>query len=435
MNEEVPSQSENPVDTEEQSPAIRQDSAIISEVAMVESEDSTNSDVANQDTASLLDMGSVNVATPLAPSFGSSENTPQPQMTVAPGKKAKKPFVIGGIIVGVLALLSGGAAFAYNTYQSPENVMLGAMSHALGTKQARISTTVTSDFAYSSGDMKLTFDKLTFVLGGERTPKMDTNATLSITYNGEPVKLAASVLATDDGTIYFKIDNLKSTLKTVLGDSMTISATAESYLDNIDGKWAKYTLDDMKSSNPTGEKTTQCVLDAYKQYKDDQKAIQEVVDLYKKQIFLTPADDPQIKDGNIGYVVTIDKTKMSAFGEGLETTTLGEAVKACDTSDHESSSSSSGSTTSEPDGISTTTTVWISQWTHELRAVDTKTTGLKLFDDETYSVTTHTDIDFTAGVTTSAPSDTMTTDEWGENVQNFYMTMFISSYNSMSVYN
>lgn len=427
MNEEAPSQPDNPIETTEQSSTLRQDSAIISEVAMVESEESTNSEVIDQEMGSSFDMGQANVATPLASSFGSNEHVPQSQTPSAPGKKSKKPFVIGGILVGVLALLSGGAAFAYHTYQAPENVMLGAMSHALSTTQARISTTVTSDFSYASGDMKLTFDKLKFVLGGERTPKMDANATLSITYNGKPVKLSASVLATDEGAIYFKVDHLKSTLTTVLGDSMTISAVAESYLDNIDGKWTKYTLDDMKSSNPTGEKTTQCVLDAYKRYKDDQKAIQEVVDLYKQQTFMTVEDNPEIKDGNIGYQVTIDKTKMGAFGDGLETTTLGKAVKACDTSDDNGSKSSARNTTSEPDGTTTTTTVWVSQWTHELRAIDTKTTGLKLFDEETYSIMTHTDIDFTAGVTTNAPTDTMTTDEWGENVQKFYMSILTTN--------
>lgn len=422
MNEQVPTQPEIPAEATEQTPIAPQDSSIISEVAMVESEDSTTSDVSGlAPESSSAAIGSA------APAFGSSvgstEAAPQLQMNAPVGKKSKKPFVIVGIVIGVLALLGGGGVFAYSIYQSPENVMLSAMSHALSTKQARISTTVTSDFSYSSSDLSLTFDKLTFVLGGERTPKLDANASLSVTYNGESLNLKASVLATDDGTVYFKVDNLTSTVKSLLGDSIKISATAESYLDNIDGKWAKYTLDDMKSSNPTGAETTQCVLDAYKQYKDDQKAIQEVVDLYKQQVFVVAEDNPEIKDGNIGYQVTIDKTKLDAFGEGLETTTLGKAVKACDTTDDESSTSYSDSTTSEPDGITTATTVWISQWTHELRAIDTKTTGLTLFDDETYSVTTHTDVDFTAGVTTTAPSDAMTVEEWGENVQKFYTSM------------
>ena len=345
-------------------------------------------------------------------------------------KKSKKPFIMLAVIVGVLALLGGGGAFAYNIYQAPENVVLGAISNAFGTKQVRATTTVTSDFTYTSGDTTIAIQKLEFTTGAERTPKMDENATLTLNYNGKTLTLKASVLATDDGSLYFKVDNLKTTVKTLLGDTVTISSTAESYLDNIDGKWAKYTISDIKAANPESGRIAQCTLDAYKKYKDDQKAIQEVVDLYKKQPFVVVKNTVSSKDGNFGYVVDVDTAKSSAFSDSLQSTTIAKAVKACDTS-ADSSSTSSGQTTdttNSSDDPTTTVTVWISPWTHELRAIDTVTSGLKLDNDKTYSISSHTDFSFTSGVSTSAPSSTMTFEEWGNNAQAFFMDVVMSSY-------
>lgn len=414
MNEETPSQPQSPVESTPPPSPASQDSTLITEVAMIESE------------SGMVDDTSELGETPPLGDAGNPQGMISSSSTTPPPRKSKKPFIVAGISVLILALFGGGAAFAYHTYQAPEHVMSDAMSHLLSTQKVHTTTTVTSNFAYTSGDMKLAFNKLTFTLGAERTPKVDTNATLDVTYNSMPLSLTASVLVTDEGALYFRVTNLKATLKAVLSDDIKLSATAQSYLDAIDGKWAKYTLSDIKASSPESGKVMQCTLDAYKKYKDDKKAIQEFVDLYSTHAFITTTDTPVTKDGNLGYVVSIDKTTLKAFGEGAKTTTLGTALSACDTSAQSKSLSSSLESVEQANG-STTTTVWVSQWTHELRAIDTTTTGLHSFDNSTYTISSHTDIDATTGVSTSAPSDTMSADEWGKNVQLFVSQLFMGS--------
>ncbi len=335
----------------------------------------------------------------------------------------KKKFIIAGIIALVIVGLMGGSAFAYTIYQKPENALLDAAGKALSAKRVHAKTTVTSDFAYTAGETKITFDKLTFEVGVERTPTIDENAELGLTYNGKAVSLKVAVLATDKGEIYFRVSNLKDTIKKTIGSELNMTVKAEQYLTNIDGKWAKYTLDELKKDNPNSGKTAQCTIDTYKKYKDDKKAIQESVDVYKKNQFVIVKGDPLTKDGNIGYVVDIDKTKVKAFDKAWSRTAMAKELDACDGSSTDASPEETD-TESEPTKPSdrdpkTVTTVWISQWTHTLDSIETVTSNISGFDGKKFTVTTRTDFDFTKGVTTSVPTDAMKMNDWTENVTKF----------------
>lgn len=344
----------------------------------------------------------------------------------------KKPLIVA-IIAGVLALvLLGGGVYAYTVYQKPENVLLHAASNALSTKKVRTKTVVTSDYSYTAEDMKISFEKLTFETGGDRSPRYDTNAEIVAKYNDKQVALRGSVLATEAGELYFKLENVKDTLQKVLPADMKMSAKAEEYLSAIDGKWARYTLEDLKKDSPDYGKTVQCTLDVYKKYKDDKKSIQEVVDIYKANQFVVVKGDPASKDGNFGYVVDVDKKKSKAFGKAVEKTTMAKELTACDknastaTEDSDNTEDTAVDTPSSTSGPVTTTTVWISKWNHELRAVDTKTIGIKGQNNKEYTVTSHTDVDFRTGATTAVPSNTMPLKTWSENAQNFYKELLQS---------
>jgi hypothetical protein len=324
------------------------------------------------------------------------------------------------IVVGLM----GGGAYAYTTYQDPENALLDAASKALGAKQVHTKTTVTSDFAYTSGGTSIKFGKLIFESGMERTPKIDENAELSITYNGKDVTLKATVLATDAGELYFRVDNAKDTLQKVLGNDLKMSAKAESYLANIDGKWAKYTLDELKKDNPDSGKTVQCTLDTYKKYKDDKKAIQELVDLYKKNQFVVVEGDPITKDGNVGYIIGTDSAKLKSYVKASADTAMTKELDACSgvKSSVKADYIREQAAPADPnaDNEKTVTTAWVSQWGHELRAIDTVTSNLRGIDQKKFTVTTHTEFDFTKGVTTSAPTDTMKFKDWTDNAMKIY---------------
>lgn len=436
MNEEP--QPTQPEPTAPEAPQVPQtpilpDNSQITQVAELESEPAIDSSDTGYAQTPTIEAAINTEMEPSTQVVGNPSPTAVDAFGKAP-KKSKKPFIIAGIVVLSLALVGGGGVFAYQVYQAPENVVLNAAMNALSASKMQAKTVVSSDFAFKDTSASIVFHKLTFNIGAERTPKTDANAELSLKYNDTELSLKANVLATDDGSVYFKVDNLKTTVKTLLGSAVTISAKAESYLDAIDGKWAKYSLDDAKQQSAESADIAQCTLDVYKKYKDDKAAIQEVADLYKKNQFLVVKDSGQVKDGNVGYVVTVDEVKARAFTKSLDTTKIAKDVKSCDksssatTDTSDSTTSDTTSTTASEAAQKTVVTVWISQWGHELRAIDSKTTDIKNFDSTTYSISSHTDFDFKSGVTSTAPSDTMKAEEWTTNATNFVMDVFLSSY-------
>ncbi len=344
-------------------------------------------------------------------------------------KSSKKPLVIALVVTGVVVLLAavGGGVYAYTQYQKPENVLMHAAGNALSAKSGRTKTIITSDFAYDADGTKISFEKVTFELGAERTPRYDANAEIVAKYNDKQLSLKGSVLATDAGVVYFKISNIKDTLKKVLPPEVKMNAKAEAYLDTVDGKWAKYSIEDLKKDNPESGKVAQCMLDVYKKHKDDKKSAQEVVDIYKANQFVVIKGEPKVKDGNVGYVVDVDKKKSKLFAKAVAKTSMANELKACDKNASNNSSDEAidqaDEMTSEvvpKDASVTTTTVWISQWSHELRAVETKTTNMPGPDNKKYSVTSRTDVSFKEGVTTTVPSDAMAAKDWSDNATRFY---------------
>lgn len=343
-----------------------------------------------------------------------------------PVKKSKKPLIIAGVVAVIALGLIGGSAYAYTLYQKPQNVLLQAAGNALSAKKLRTKTVVTSDFAYDADGTKLSFEKVTFETGSERTPRYDMNAEIVAKYNDKQVTLKGDVLATDAGELYFRVSNIKDTLQKVLPADMKMNAMAEAYLAQIDGKWAKYTLEDLKKDSPDYGKTVQCVLDVYKKHKDDKKSIQEVVELYKANQFVVVKGEPTSKNGNFGYEVAIDNKKSKAFSKEVAKTALAKEVEACDKNAAASASASEDTDTTDTvdtptnaDGPVTTTTLWISKWGHELRSVETKTTDIKGVDNKKYSITSRTDVDFGNGVVTTSPKDTVPLKAWSENATKF----------------
>lgn len=431
----MPGDEQSPQDTSQNTatPAEPQPSGVVSSspVSVPESEVAVSSpmtDTSVADELQKLDSAPVQNA-PVESSttgtafnpFGESTVSTTPVIAPAAARSKKSPLKLALLIgLPILALgLIGGGAYAYTVYQKPENVLLGAVSHAIQAKKAQSVTTVTSDFAYDADGTKLSLDKLTFRVGFDRSPQYDTNAELSLKYNSKEVSLKADVLTTSDQTIYFRVVNLKDTLEKVLPSEMKLNAKASEYLAKFDGKWAKYSLEDLKKDNPESEKVAQCTLDVYKKHKDNKKSTDEIVKIYKANPFVTIDGEPKSKNGNIGYEVSIDKKKSKAFGKAMLETAIAKDFKACDKSAAEATSTVDSSidsvdTPSSPDDPKTVTTVWISQWGHEFRAIDTVTSNIGGMDGKKYSVTSRTEVDFGKGVATQAPSGAMTAKEWGD---------------------
>ena len=347
---------------------------------------------------------------------------PPTSMVMPPAmpKKSKTGLIVA-LVVGVLLLLGvGGGALAYTVYQQPENVLLDAMTKLQTADKVATHTEVTSDFSYSSNGTSLAFKKLTFDINAEASPSIDTNAEILVTFNGQDITLKASVIANEDGELYFKVENLTDTIEKTLGKMVDLPSSALAEIDKIDGKWAKYSIDDWRESNKEYADTAQCVLDVYKEdFKDSEKR-SEIVEIYRQHQFVEIDDDVQSKDGNLGYVVSINKSEINKFSAAAKETSFGEKIADCGDEVKSITSEIGSSAVQDSDSNETEvkTTIWVSQWSHELKAVDVDVE----YDGEPteYTVNSHTDFDFTKGVEAAEPTDARSAEDWVKHIYDAY---------------
>ena len=321
-----------------------------------------------------------------------------PQMAM--GQRKSKVGLIIAICAAVLVvLLAIAGATAYAFYQKPENVLLDAVSKLPLATKVSTKTTVNSNFSYEADGVNIKFKKFTFDTAAENTPKFDANAELVLEVNGKELSLKASGLVTDNGTVYFK-DNIVSSIKETLSIlHQKLPAQAEKHLKKIDGKWVKYSLADARKQDKKSANQLQCVIDAYKKYSKDDKAKHQISSVYKKHPFIIIDKEVKSQNGNFGYDVSVDDDKAEAFWKDFRETSFAKSVESCAPNVSSSSSDTYKSAKKAKSKADATMTVWVSQWSHELRGVDVKATNLKTDSrsDKNYNVSAKTVIDFSKG--------------------------------------
>ncbi len=352
-----------------------------------------------------------------------------PQMAM--GQRKSKAGLIIAICAAVLVvLLAIAGATAYAFYQKPENVLLDAVSKLPLATKVSTKTTVNSNFSYEADGVNIKFKKFTFDTGAENTPKFDANAELALEVNGKELSLKASGLATDNGTVYFKVDNIVSSIKETLSIlHQKLPAQAEKHLKKIDGKWAKYSLADVRKQDKKSADQLQCVIDAYKKYSKDDKAKHQISSVYKKHSFIIIDKEVKSQNGNFGYDVSVDDDKAEAFWKDFRETSFAKSVESCAPNVSSSSSDTYKSAKKAKSKADATMTVWVSQWSHELRGVDVKATNLKTdsHSDKNYNVSAKTIIDFSKGSQVAVPSDAISAEEWARTISQSFQSVAGSS--------
>ena len=353
-----------------------------------------------------------------------------PQMAM--GQRKSKAGLIIAICAAVLVvLLAIAGATAYAFYQKPENVLLDAVSKLPLATKVSTKTTVNSNFSYEADGVNIKFKKFTFDTGAENTPKFDANAELALEVNGKELSLKASGLATDNGTVYFKVDNIVSSIKETLSIlHQKLPAQAEKHLKKIDGKWAKYSLADVRKQDKKSADQLQCVIDAYKKYSKDDKAKHQISSVYKKHSFIIIDKEVKSQNGNFGYDVSVDDDKAEAFWKDFRETSFAKSVESCAPNVSSSSSDTYKSAKKAKSKADATMTVWVSQWSHELRGVDVKATNLKTDSrsDKNYNVSAKTIIDFSKGSQVAVPSDAISAEEWARTISQSFQSVAGGSY-------
>lgn len=352
-----------------------------------------------------------------------------PQMAM--GQRKSKAGLIIAICAAVLVvLLAIAGATAYAFYQKPENVLLDAVSKLPLATKVSTKTTVNSNFSYEADGVKIKFKRFTFDTGAENTPKFDANAELVLEVNGKELSLKASGLVTDNGTVYFK-DNIVSSIKETLSIlHQKLPAQAEKHLKKIDGKWVKYSLADARKQDKKSANQLQCVIDAYKKYSKDDKAKHQISSVYKKHPFIIIDKEVKSQSGNFGYDVSVDDDKAEAFWKDFRETSFAKSVESCAPNVSSSSSDTYKSAKKAKSKADATMTVWVSQWSHELRGVDVKATNLKTDSrsDKNYNVSAKTIIDFSKGSQVAVPSDAISAEEWARTISQSFQSVAGSSY-------
>lgn len=352
-----------------------------------------------------------------------------PQMAM--GQRKSKAGLIIAICAAVLVvLLAIAGATAYAFYQKPENVLLDAVSKLPLATKVSTKTTVNSNFSYEADGVKIKFKKFTFDTGAENTPKFDANAELVLEVNGKELSLKASGLVTDNGTVYFK-DNIVSSIKETLSIlHQKLPAQAEKHLKKIDGKWVKYSLADARKQDKKSANQLQCVIDAYKKYSKDDKAKHQISSVYKKHPFIIIDKEVKSQSGNFGYDVSVDDDKAEAFWKDFRETSFAKSVESCAPNVSSSSSDTYKSAKKAKSKADATMTVWVSQWSHELRGVDVKATNLKTDSrsDKNYNVSAKTVIDFSKGSQVAVPGDAISAEEWARAISQSFQSVAVGSY-------
>ena len=352
-----------------------------------------------------------------------------PQMAM--GQRKSKAGLIIAICAAVLVvLLAIAGATAYAFYQKPENVLLDAVSKLPLATKVSTKTTVNSNFSYEADGVKIKFKRFTFDTGAENTPKFDANAELVLEVNGKELSLKASGLVTDNGTVYFK-DNIVSSIKETLSIlHQKLPAQAEKHPKKIDGKWVKYSLADARKQDKKSANQLQCVIDAYKKYSKDDKAKHQISSVYKKHPFIIIDKEVKSQSGNFGYDVSVDDDKAEAFWKDFRETSFAKSVESCAPNVSSSSSDTYKSAKKAKSKADATMTVWVSQWSHELRGVDVKATNLKTDSrsDKNYNVSAKTVIDFSKGSQVAVPGDAISAEEWARAISQSFQSVAGGSY-------
>lgn len=329
--------------------------------------------------------------------------------------------IIGCIAGGVLFLLAiCGGVLAYSIYQRPENVVLDAITKLQSANKFSTHTEITMDYKYDAGTKNVSFKKLTLDTGMNSSPSVDANATLQMSIDGRDISVKASALMTDDGTIYFKVKNLAGALSAFTG-SKELPASAKNQLEKASNKWVKYEINDLYKNNQRAAERARCVQNVYKRSLKDSKKRREIVSTYRKYPFVMIESMAQPKDGNVGYTVWIEPVTWRQFNKAFAHTAIAQDIKACDPSTHDNPSAvldDADDNYAHPmpsysvSGRSKTKfTMWISPWSHELRALD-----IEGGPDAQFSLKSHTKFDFSKGVATTKPNDSevIHADEWNK---------------------
>lgn len=292
-----------------------------------------------------------------------------------PAPKSRRPLTVALAAVVVVILLGSGAAAYKLWYQNPERVVTTALVKLLQSESINSQTIITSDSELSTGLFSVKMKKLELVGNGSLASATgETDAKLLLELNGRDYSVGAKARLADDKTIYFQLVDIKN-LVTKLADDFSggaieLPADSIKQLESIQNKWVKVTAEDMGEE----AETINCLIDTAKRVSKDSKYGDEAKRFYMENKFLEIGDEVAAANGNLGYKVTINQAKFKQYSKASEGSMLAKEIKKCPGYD-QVADSDAGDESPDLAGYETPTTsvtVWVSRFGHELKQVDYK---------------------------------------------------------------
>ncbi len=297
------------------------------------------------------------------------ENQPFEAPPTAP-KPKRKGMIIAIIVAAALVVLTGGSALAYNFwYQNPNKVVGDALMNALEAKF--VSLEGTADFSEGSNrKASIVFD------GGNNEGASALNMKASVSMDGRDYSFGGGLFADAKGTLYFKVNGVRDIVKDFRGQLPPASLPPfDKLVKKIDDRWISLKASDTKEFSESYSRAQKCLAESAKKLRDDNNLRTEVIDAYKKNVFIKVEKSLGSKDGSLGYELSIDNTKVKDFNKAFKETTFFKDMHKCDPGfnvDDPVESEAAGK-------VKTTTEVWVSRWSHEVTklAVDVSEDGQK----------------------------------------------------------
>ncbi len=285
--------------------------------------------------------------------------------------------------------------------------MFDAYSHLVSSNANQLKGTATIDMPATMG---VTIKSIDYDMNFTNSPGAAMNLTLKATYMGTEVSLNGKGTFTDNGDIYFQLNGIEDTVKSIVksvGSSVTVPASFYTALEKLQGQWVKVDAADIKKASTANSGDYACIVDAFKKHKNDDT--KPYLDAYKKNAFVTKKEDVGTKDGMFGYKLVFDTAKMKAFSDIAKDFPLSKDLAAC------GGSSNATQTVDTAVNDNTSFVFWIDQWSHQLKNVEYS--GSNTSGTTKVSYKGNLSIGYDQSVAVTAPSDTISIGEFQTRVQ------------------
>jgi hypothetical protein len=252
---------------------------------------------------------------------------------------------------------------------------------------------------------------VTTFTGGLAKSGATVNADVVFDSAGKKYTLGANGVLDDKNDLYVKardIDSLVDNYRRVIpADSQKLF---DQIIAKIDDKWIKISSQDLKSYSENVATTQKCSADAAKKIQNDSAARSELISIYKKHPFIAIDKSLGVKDGSLGYALSVNHETSRAFSREYKNSAIYKTLVECDSSFTLNDDDLLQASNSKADG-KTQLQVWVSQWGHTI----TKITANKEARGQMSNISIEPK--FNQPVSVVPPKDATTIDQLQKDVQ------------------